>query len=74
MSGHGTVEENIAEMDKWRKVSYVAVPFCAILAAYIFGTAAHHEHHEKAVRIMILLLLLLQTCYILVIQYRVDHD
>ena len=49
MSGHGTVEENLAEMAKWRNVSFVAVPVCVLLAAYVFGTAEHHEHHEKAV-------------------------
>ena len=39
-----------AEMEKWKKVSLVAIPACAGLAIYTFGTMGHHEAHEKPVR------------------------
>ena len=39
-----------AEMEKWKKVSLVAIPACAGLAIYTFGNMGHHEAHEKPVR------------------------
>ena len=34
-----------AETSKWKKISYVCVPFVCAVTVYVMGTH-HHEHHE----------------------------
>ncbi|GAQ79021.1 hypothetical protein KFL_000230020 [Klebsormidium nitens] len=47
-AGHGTQEEALAEMAKWRNVSIAAVVACAGLTAYDLVIAPEeHHHHEK---------------------------
>ncbi|ACO67773.1 predicted protein [Micromonas commoda] len=43
MSGGGTIEEERAHMEKWRGVTFLAVPGCIGLGVYLFSN--HHEHH-----------------------------
>ena len=38
-----------AEMNKWRSITMVAAPGCALLAGYMLLSAEHH-HEEKIVR------------------------
>jgi len=45
MSGH-SAEEAMAEMDKWKKFSYIAIPFVTAVTVYVFGTHKHVHHHE----------------------------
>ena len=40
-----------AEMNKWRAVTYLAVPACGALGIYLFSGMGHHEHHEQPVRV-----------------------
>lgn len=48
--GHGSHEEAVAEMDRWRSITYVAVPGVFLLTAYTLSTASHHHSDEKIVR------------------------
>ena len=50
MSGHGSAEENAAEMERWKNITYVAVPAVFLLTAYTLSTASHHHDDEKIVR------------------------
>jgi len=43
MSGGGSIEEEIAEMNKWKAVSAVCVPACVALGYYILANASHHS-------------------------------
>jgi cytochrome c oxidase subunit 6a len=43
MSGGGSIEEEIAEMNKWKVVSAVCVPACVALGYYILANASHHS-------------------------------
>merc|ERR1719473_1861144 len=45
MSGH-SIEEAIAESDKWKKISYVFIPFVVSVTAFVMFTHKHHHHHE----------------------------
>jgi len=38
-------------MNKWRAVTYLAVPACGALGIYLFSGMSHHEHHEQPVRV-----------------------
>ena len=49
MSGH-SIEEEIKEMNKWRTISYAAVPGVILLTVYTLATASHHHSDEKIVR------------------------
>jgi len=49
MSGH-SIEEEIKEMNKWRTISYAAVPGVILLTVYTLATATHHHSDEKIVR------------------------
>lgn len=46
MSGGASIEEEIAEMNKWRAVSLLAMPACAGFGFYTFANVehAHNEH------------------------------
>jgi len=50
MSGHGSYEQELAEMQKWRKVTYIVAPGSLLVSAYMLLTAKHPEHAEKIVR------------------------
>jgi hypothetical protein len=50
MSGHGTQEEAVAEMNRWRTISYGVVPLVFGLTAYTLSTASHSHGEEKIVR------------------------
>ena len=50
MSGHGSHEENVAEMNRWRTISYGVVPLVFGLTAYTMATASHSHADEKIVR------------------------
>jgi hypothetical protein len=47
MSGHGTQEEAVAEMNRWRTISYGVVPLVFGLTAYTLSTASHSHGEEK---------------------------
>mmetsp|Transcript_26135 Transcript_26135/g.43746 ORF Transcript_26135/g.43746 Transcript_26135/m.43746 type:complete len:101 (-) Transcript_26135:386-688(-) len=46
MSGGGSLEEEIAEYQKWRTVTFVVVPGLIGFGAYTFANLTHH-HAEK---------------------------
>ncbi|KAL3909707.1 MAG: hypothetical protein SGPRY_009329 [Prymnesium sp.] len=47
MSGH-SAEEAIAEMQKWKKISYAFMPTVALFAVYTaYDHMAHHDDTEK---------------------------
>jgi cytochrome c oxidase subunit 6a len=45
MSAGASIEEEIAEMNKWRAVSFLAIPACAGFGVYTFANV-HHSHNE----------------------------
>jgi len=45
-SGH-SVEESVAEMSKWRNITYLAVPGSVIFAAWTLLNEEGHHEHEK---------------------------
>ncbi|CAL6314167.1 unnamed protein product [Bathycoccus prasinos] len=47
MSGGGSIEEEIAEMNKWRTVTFLAIPACAAFGVYSFATAEHGHGEEQ---------------------------
>merc|ERR1719231_2186893 len=49
MSGH-SIEHAIAETDKWKKISYVFIPFCVCYAVFVTIKHGqhHHDHEEEA--------------------------
>ena len=46
MSGGASIEEEIAEYQKWRSISFVAVPCLVGFGAYTLSSMTHH-HSEK---------------------------
>merc|ERR1719198_24636 len=44
MSGH-SMEDAIAETEKWKKISYVFLPFVVISGIYIMADHFRHHHH-----------------------------
>lgn len=48
MSGH-SIEHAIAETDKWKKISYVFIPFIGLYMGFVFVRHNSHEHghHEQ---------------------------
>mmetsp|Transcript_38220 Transcript_38220/g.83996 ORF Transcript_38220/g.83996 Transcript_38220/m.83996 type:complete len:117 (+) Transcript_38220:162-512(+) len=44
MSGH-TPEQALAEMEKWKKFSYICIPVVTVAGVVIVATTKH-EHHE----------------------------
>ncbi|ABP00049.1 predicted protein [Ostreococcus lucimarinus CCE9901] len=47
MSSGASVEEEIAEMNKWRAVSMLVIPACAGFGVYTLSNAAHGHGHEN---------------------------
>eukprot|EP00241_Pyramimonas_parkeae_P008816 CAMPEP_0114249828 /NCGR_PEP_ID=MMETSP0058-20121206/14365_1 /TAXON_ID=36894 /ORGANISM="Pyramimonas parkeae, CCMP726" /LENGTH=99 /DNA_ID=CAMNT_0001363429 /DNA_START=77 /DNA_END=376 /DNA_ORIENTATION=- len=47
MSGGGSIEDEVREYEKWRTVTYIAIPACGAFGAYI--VANHHEHGDHRV-------------------------
>ena len=45
-----TQEEAVAEMNRWRNISYGVVPLVFGLTAYTLSTASHSHADEKIVR------------------------
>lgn len=45
MSSGSSVEESIAEMNKWRNITYLVVPGTVIFGAYTLLNEDHHGHH-----------------------------
>ncbi|KAK2075867.1 hypothetical protein QBZ16_001609 [Prototheca wickerhamii] len=43
-SGAVNVEEEVKEMNKWRIITYLAIPVCAVKA---FVDLSHGEHHAE---------------------------
>mmetsp|Transcript_3667 Transcript_3667/g.10613 ORF Transcript_3667/g.10613 Transcript_3667/m.10613 type:complete len:107 (+) Transcript_3667:189-509(+) len=44
-SGH-SMEESIGEMNKWRNVTYLAIPGSIVFGAYTLLNEQHHGHHK----------------------------
>lgn len=47
MSGGGSIEEEIAEMNKWRTVTFLAIPACCAFGVYSFASAEHGHGGEQ---------------------------
>jgi len=48
MSSGASVEEEIAEMNKWRAVSAIAIPACAGFGVYTLANAEHPHAEDTA--------------------------
>jgi len=47
MSGH-SIEEAIAETDKWKKISYASLPVIVVFGAYVaYDHVMHHAHWHQ---------------------------
>jgi len=47
MSGH-SIEEAIAETDKWKKISYAFLPVVGLVGTYVmYDHFAHHKHYHQ---------------------------
>merc|ERR1712159_365850 len=47
MSGGGSIEEERAEMSKWRTVTFLAIPACCAFGVYSFASAEHGHGEEQ---------------------------